>query len=230
MADDRSLIDETNDRFWKRTHYKRGQKLDMSDELDRGMAKSWLRLYAEVRSHRDRATVEALHVYTATRTPYIFVGEQVEDGHLDHLTFTDSRKLDATYAAVLAQPGSYRYVAIFDLARNPHGPLHDRFLVKIPEMPEMPKSGTEIVAALREEGRGVAGRSAARVVGVAKLASGQWSVTTLGTIDDGARWLQQLIHQPTVHAYAAYFDKGNSRWPTPINETFGISPPLVSGW
>lgn len=45
---DRRLIDETNARFWDRTNYKRGQKLDMSIAADRKMAKVWMEIFHEV--------------------------------------------------------------------------------------------------------------------------------------------------------------------------------------
>ena len=44
----REVLDETNMRFWNRTQYKRGQKLDMSDAQDREMSKIWMEIFGEV--------------------------------------------------------------------------------------------------------------------------------------------------------------------------------------
>ena len=42
------LYKETNARFWNRTRYKPGQKLDMSDPQDRSMSKTWMDILQEV--------------------------------------------------------------------------------------------------------------------------------------------------------------------------------------
>src|SRR5574341_1253972 len=44
----REIIDEVNARFWNRTEYKRGEKLDMSIPEDREQAKIWRQLLEEV--------------------------------------------------------------------------------------------------------------------------------------------------------------------------------------
>jgi hypothetical protein len=45
---DRRLVEETNNRFWQRTHYKPGQKLDMSIAEDRRQSKVWMQIFHEV--------------------------------------------------------------------------------------------------------------------------------------------------------------------------------------
>ncbi len=50
MADDlqRRLAVETNERFWARTGYKRGHRLERSDPMDRQMMSIWIDTYREV--------------------------------------------------------------------------------------------------------------------------------------------------------------------------------------
>ncbi len=83
---------------------------------------------------------------------------------------------------------------------------------------------------LREQAKDVARRSAATVVGVARHPDGRWYVTTLGSIDDAAKWLDQLIGQPTTYVYAAYFNKKDAKtWPFPIGESISHAPTPVAG-
>ena len=42
------LNKETNERFWNRTHYKPGQRLDMSNAEDQKMFKIWMNIFHEV--------------------------------------------------------------------------------------------------------------------------------------------------------------------------------------
>ena len=51
------LYKETNARFWNRTHYKPGQKLDMTDPQDRKMSKAWLEILHEVEREADAGTL-----------------------------------------------------------------------------------------------------------------------------------------------------------------------------
>lgn len=44
----RQLVVEANQRFWDRTHYKRGQRLDPSDPEDRAKMPIWMRIYRDV--------------------------------------------------------------------------------------------------------------------------------------------------------------------------------------
>ena len=47
------LTKETNVRFWNRTHYKPGQKLDMSIAEDRKQSKIWMEIFGEVQREAD---------------------------------------------------------------------------------------------------------------------------------------------------------------------------------
>lgn len=121
-----NLYRETNQRFWDRTHYKPGHRLDMSDPRDRAMAKIWLQIYEEVRGYRDRATRLARRALAETASPFILVIEQ-HDGALIHQQFPRREKLDAQYDWLVDQPEYYRYVAGFDFTRDQRGPLYDLF-------------------------------------------------------------------------------------------------------
>ena len=225
MADDRTLIKETNERFWTRTHYKPGLKLDMSDEMDRQMSKVWLRLYAQVQGHRTHAIESARASYAETLTPYVFVGER-SDGQVEHQAFRSRGELDARYAAAM-QPGTYRYIALFDLAQNAHAPLLDQFL----SGHQVVDRASAAIDVLREQARDAARRSAAKVVGAARHPDGQWYVTTLASNAEAAKWLDHLIEQPTSYVYAAYFDKADAKtWPYPISESISHASTPVAGW
>jgi hypothetical protein len=126
MADDRSLVKETNERFWARTNYKPGRKLDMSDPSDRKMSKIWLLLYDEVRGHRDRATFLARTVYGETNIPYILIAEK-PDGTMSPSHYAQRGNLNVQYAWLVDQPEMYRYIAMYDFTKDPNVPLQDQF-------------------------------------------------------------------------------------------------------
>ncbi len=126
-ADDRgNLYKETNQRFWDRTRYKPGQRLDMSDPRDRAMAKTWLQIYDEVRGHRDRATTLARRALVETVAPFVLVIEQ-RDGSMVHQEFPRRGNLDVQYAWLVDQPEYYQYIAAFDFTKDRAGPLYDHF-------------------------------------------------------------------------------------------------------
>lgn len=52
------LYKETNTRFWNRTHYKPGQKLDMSIPEDKRMAKIWVDIYHDVQREANAGTLQ----------------------------------------------------------------------------------------------------------------------------------------------------------------------------
>ncbi|HSX22524.1 MAG TPA: hypothetical protein VLE97_07110 [Gaiellaceae bacterium] len=130
MADDRVLIDATNEAFWQITGYKTGQRLDMSLPQDRSMAKSWLDIYRELRGHRDRATQAAQRTLNETVTPYVLVVER-KSGILQPQAFPGRNQLEVQYAWVVDQPEDWAYVAAFDFTRRRDAPLYDQFALTV---------------------------------------------------------------------------------------------------
>lgn len=130
MAEDRVLIDATNETFWQITNYKRGQKLDMSNAQDRVMAKTWLDIFGQIRGHRDRATAVAQRTQNETATPYVLVVEH-RDGSFNPQAFANRNNLDEQYSWVLGQPDSYTYVAAFDFKQRRDAPLYDQFALSV---------------------------------------------------------------------------------------------------
>lgn len=126
VATDHVLTNATNATFWQITRYKPGQKLDMSDPQDRSMAKRWMDIYKQVRSHRDRATSLAKRLLNELVTPYILVIEQ-RIGSLTHRTFERPGNLAAQYSWLLDQPEKYTYLAMFDFTQNRAAPIRDQF-------------------------------------------------------------------------------------------------------
>ena len=51
------LYKETNARFWAKTHYKPGQRLDMSIDEDRKQSKIWLEIFRQVQREADAGTL-----------------------------------------------------------------------------------------------------------------------------------------------------------------------------
>ena len=148
MASLANLVNETNGRFWWQTNYKIGQRLDMSDPKDRAMAKVWLSIYASVRNHRESAQREARRIYGESFTPQILVFER-PDGSRGQATFPDRRRLDAQYDWSVNQIDTYRYIAAFDLAQDPNGPIADSFS---PYAAEWDARQTMVVGAMRRPG------------------------------------------------------------------------------
>ena len=240
MADDRTLIDETNKRFWARTRYKPGQKLDTSVPRDRAMAKIWLEIYAEVKGLRDRSERLALSIYERavlepeTRTPFIFVGEK-PDGSVSHLEFKSSNELLAQFSWAARHPEQYLYAAGFDFAKQPSGPWLEHFepSSRAPAPSTGHPAALAALATLREQAKDFALRSPANVVGVVRQApSNQWNTPTFATSVEAADWLGRVRAYPTRFTYAAYFHKAGPMWPSPVDEAIGeASPPTtVSAW
>ena len=55
-----ALVELTNELFWQRTNYKRGQKLDMSDSQDREMSKIWMEIFREVQREANEGRLPEL--------------------------------------------------------------------------------------------------------------------------------------------------------------------------
>lgn len=130
MADDRVLIDATNEAFWQITRYKTGQRLDMSVPQDRAMAKSWLDIYRELRGHRERATSAALRTLNETVAPHVLVVERKNGELLPH-AFPGLNQLEVQYAWILDQPEDYAYIAAFDFTRRRDAPIYDQFALSV---------------------------------------------------------------------------------------------------
>lgn len=126
MADDRILINATNETFWQITGYKPGKRLNMSIAADRQMAKTWLDIYAQIRGRRERATSTAQRTLNETVSPYVLVIEQ-HDGSLMPQAFAHRGNLDVQYAWVLDQPERYTYLAAFDFTQRRDAPIYDQF-------------------------------------------------------------------------------------------------------
>jgi hypothetical protein len=125
---DAVLASATNEAFWQKTGYKRGQPLDMANKRDRAMAKTWLDLYKQNKARRDRATSVALRTLNETVNPYVLVTEE-RNGTLRPQTFQQRRNLDVQYTWLVDQPEFYAYVAMFDFTERRDRPLFDQFAV-----------------------------------------------------------------------------------------------------
>lgn len=123
------LVIETNRRFWTRTSHKPGQKLDMSDPRDRAMSRTWIQIFGEVSSHRDRALALGHRALNETVTPYVLVIEG-HDGSMRHQEFPRRANLDAQYMWIVEQPDLYKYVAAFDFTADRSSPIGDQFSSK----------------------------------------------------------------------------------------------------
>jgi hypothetical protein len=123
---DNVLVHAANETFWRITRYKPGQKLDMSDQRDRAMSKTWLDIYAQVKGHRDRATSRAQRTLNETVTPYILVVER-RDGTLNSQALPQRGNLDVQYNWVVDQPDDYTYIAAFDFTKKRDAPIFDQF-------------------------------------------------------------------------------------------------------
>lgn len=130
MADDRILINATNETFWQITGYKPGQRLNMSIAADRQMAKTWLDIYAQIRGHRERATQTAQRTRNEVATPYILVIEHA-DGSLAPQAFQESGDLDVQFVWQLGQPETYTYLAAFDFSKRSDAPVIDQFALSV---------------------------------------------------------------------------------------------------
>lgn len=130
MAEDRVLIDATNETFWEITKYKPGKRLDMSNARDHEMAKTWLDIFRQIRGHRDRATAAAQRTLNETTTPYVLVVEH-SDGSLSPQALPARNNLDEQYTWILGQPENYTYVAAFDFTRRHDAPIYDQFALSV---------------------------------------------------------------------------------------------------
>ena len=120
------LVRATNEAFWQKTGYKRGQPLDMSIKRDRAMSKTWLDLYQHNKARRDRATSVAQRAVNELVNPYVLVTEE-RDGTLRPQTFPQRANLDVQYTWLVDQPEFYAYVAMFDFTQRKDRPLFDQF-------------------------------------------------------------------------------------------------------
>lgn len=227
MVDDQiNLTRETDTLFWDRTGHKPGQKLDMSDPKDRAMAKIWMRIYGEVRGHRDRATILARRIHGEIGAPYVFVVER-PDGSLNHLPFQDRGQLDAQFNAAIDHPDQHphRYVASFDFMTNPRGPVDDRFAETSARA-----AATAALRSLRVQATSLAQRTIGNVVAVTRVPTGQWYASGYAARAEAVAWLSGTRGQPTRFTYAAIFDKTDVTWPNPLDEAIGRpAPPAVAG-
>ena len=117
---------QTNTRFWKRTKYKPGSKLNMSIAKDREMAKVWLRLFHELQNHRGRARTYARRVVDETITPYVLTIEK-HDGSMEHQEFERRSNLEVQYMWLLGQPDMYKYAAAFDFTQRENPVIGEQF-------------------------------------------------------------------------------------------------------
>ena len=125
-AVDGVLVRATNEAFWQKTDYKRGQPLDMSIKRDRELSKTWLDLYQQNKARRDRATSVAQRMLNETVNPYVLVIE-ARDGTLQPQTFPQRTNLDVQYTWLVDQPEFYAYVAMFDFTQRKDRPLFEQF-------------------------------------------------------------------------------------------------------
>lgn len=66
-----------------------------------------------------------------------------------------------------------------------------------------------------------------RVIGLRLDASRQWQLASFPSTDAADDWFGQMTSEPSAYVYAAYFDKGDPTFPSPLNEALGgahISP------
>jgi hypothetical protein len=133
MEEDQTILFwETDRRFWDRTNYKRGHRLNMSDPTDRQMAGIWRQIFAEVRSFRDRATRDAFVARSKDRSPYVIVFQMTDGGHFRALTFKQRKELEASFKIGVETPEMYSYVAMYDFTKNPRGFEDDHFASAMP--------------------------------------------------------------------------------------------------
>lgn len=187
-----------------------------------------MRIYGEVRGHRDRATNLARRVHGETGAPYVFVVER-PDGSLSHLLFQERRQLDVQFSAAIDHPDQYphRYIASFDFTVNPRGPVDDRFA----ETPER-AAATAALRSFRVQAMSLAQRTSGNVVAVMRAPTGQWYASAYASRAEAVTWLGGARGQPTRITYAAIFDKTDVTWPYPLDEAVGRapSPPAVASW
>jgi hypothetical protein len=215
VAEDRTLINETNERFWVRTHYKPGQRLDMHDPVDQQMARVWMQIYGQVKGYRDRTTKAAAAVHHQTHAPYVFVAETPQ-GYVAPASFPRREEAEAQYQAATAMPQQYTYIALFDFAGGPLL-MREQFLGRGPEV------------MLREHARDHARQTSACVVGVALDQAGHWYTPPFENAAAALTWLNRVRGQPGAFVYAAYFDKDDARWPEPLGEALGHHAPPIPG-
>ena len=125
-AADGVLVRATNEAFWQKTGYKRGQPLDMSNKRDRALSKTWLDLFQQNKARRDRATSVAQRAVNELVNPYVLVTE-ARDGTLRPQTFPQRTNLDVQYTWLVDQPEFYAYVAMFDFSQRKDRPLFEQF-------------------------------------------------------------------------------------------------------
>ncbi len=225
MADDRiGLYRETNERFWTRTNYKRGQRLDPADPRDRAMMKEWMRIYAEVR--REHAISLAQRVYAETRVPYVLVTEN-PDGSVTHHEFQTRGQLDSQFSwTVDEMSGRFAYLAAFDLSQDARGPVREMFAqVHAPQAPA-PSADARVEAALdllRAQARDLAQRSSASILGVVLRVAAPPYTPPFTTIGDAVAWMRRAIEHQDAYTYLAYFDKTGPMWPYPVGESIGLA-------
>jgi hypothetical protein len=122
--DDRAtLFKRVNRRFWARTNYKPGQRLDMADPNDRAMAKVWLRVLAEIEQEdaAGSATLATLAVPREQARSFAqhaearVVGAAVRaSGQWYTPTFATTAEAAAWLDRVRAYPTDFAYAAYFD--------------------------------------------------------------------------------------------------------------------
>lgn len=74
---------------------------------------------------------------------------------------------------------------------------------------------------LRREASTRATGSHGRVVGVIHGINGLWFTQTFSNADDADDWFGSATRDPSMFLYAAYYDKGDPTFPSPLNEAMG---------
>lgn len=88
-------------------------------------------------------------------------------------------------------------------------------------------SGASLASGASQLAAGIPGR----VVGVVQHDDGNWSAQAFASSDAADDWFGQWLGMPHAFRYVAYFDKGDSTWPGPLNEQIGhAAAHAVSGW
>jgi hypothetical protein len=132
MEDQTILFWETDRRFWNRTNYKRGRRLDMADPTDRQMSRIWLQIFAEVAAVRARANRDALATRSKNGSSYVVVFQAADGGHFRTLTFKQRKELDASFKIGVETPEMVSYIAMYDFTKHPRGFEDDHFASAMP--------------------------------------------------------------------------------------------------
>lgn len=82
-------------------------------------------------------------------------------------------------------------------------------------------AGAEPLTAIRKHASDLASASADRVIGVMIIADGSASTVAFASSDTADDWFGGAVRDPKTFVYAAYYDKGDPTFPSPLNEAVG---------